>query len=323
MNTSMRSYLGAVGQAMQGAVGAPQHLLGGFGGPAVGGGLKLPPLDPGVLGGILNNIRNGGGDPTILTNPLPADPSKTPVSAFADVERAMRLDPIGTLGRNFRCYWLGATISGGVARFTPQKDIILLRLFTRQAEAAGTLSQPIVGVTPLALNSSAISAGLFGPLGRVNFMPPVVCKVGQQITMSTSGITRLGALVADIDEETPMQTPLQSYLQPIGFNSGSIANGATFSIEVKPQVDMRLRAVQFDFAGAAPGDTIITSINVGNKPQFESGDPIPVDCLLDTLQTGAFMDGDLCKVGNSIFINGTNSSGGALTYVGACWGDTR
>jgi len=105
----------------------------------------------------------------------------------------------------------------------------------------------------------------------------------------------------------------------VGIDSGAttIAAGASRTIIVQPQVPFR--AERFMVSSAIAGSFVIDDIKVGKNSQFLAAGSVPGTAFSE-LAVGAGLHLDTAEVAQNISVSVTNTSGGALRFLGAFYG---
>ena len=278
-------------------------------------------IDPSVLGGLAAQVTGqpqrfgtGGGGATVVTPPTI---SQAP-EFYAEIERQMMLNPAGLLSRHFAMTYLGATFAAGVMTASPQENVIPVKMVCKSGEIAGTVQSLEVALKPLQFNAFAEPAANFHPDNfESNWLPPVTCKVGQDITAITTGLTAMGFICACLDR--PLISPA-SFLARASGNVLAVGAGATATITIRPEEDMKLRRLLMSFAGAGDRLATVGDVKCGVKTQFESGAGIPAE-MFDAQAPFGFVDGDIVRPGQSFTCVITNHDVAAHDFTLTILGD--
>lgn len=262
---------------------------------------------------------------------------KHTIHDLVDIERDLALDPVFSLRRHFRVYFLPATIAAGVINAAPQRTCIPFMLHVPSGSSSGkTITQFQNGVRQYFATADAVPATVFGEgvPGAARFLRPFVAKVGNTLSGQTTiaNGTLLGMMCFDLAEEGMLAEPLGRPMQ-IGWNAGNlVVSGGNTIVRIKPQKDFRPRRIEFDSTVTnwvkqcdATHGLAVTGVLVANDPQTEANGSLPATMFDMFAQGGGWdFDGDECEVGAEVDINLTNNDAtvGGITPVGTCWGDT-
>jgi hypothetical protein len=242
---------------------------------------------------------------------------------WIDVESDMKIDPIGTLGRWLRFYLLGGVIANGVLTFNPQRTFLPMKLFAGSGTGGNTIARLQSGINQYFATTDPIVQNLFlSPNYDTHELRPLVTEVGEKITAIVSGGTDNWCLFGfDLDDQC-MLSRRRGALMPVGF-SQSFATATTADIIIQTQKSMRLRRLAIDSTASGFAGCLVNSFYIGNEPQFESGDGVPIE-VFSALAPNLFMDGDVLEVGAQAKLNITvTANGGAATVISGFFeGDT-
>ena len=285
-------------------------------------------LNPGQAQNFMPPARSGA-------NP----PPKLSAQDIADIEHDLYLDPVLTLKRHFRVYYLPGTIANGVMTFAPQRACVpfMLHVPSGSATAAGvpkTIQQMQNGVRQYFATSDQVPATMFTEAtpGVAKYLRPMLARVGNTITATTNIANGSEVALACFDmAEDGLLSPFGNPMQ-IGFNSGNLAvSGGTTIVRIKPQKTFRLRRIELDSTVTnwvkqcdATHGLAVTGITVANDPQTEGQGSLPGTLFDFAFQGGGDLDGDVCEVGAEVDITLLNNDAtvGGITVAGTVWGDT-
>lgn len=283
-------------------------------------------LDPGTLGlvalaasaqasyaagcGCDGGGASGGGGPRSLRD-------------YADIESDLKLNPVMTLGRWLRAYILGGVVANNIVTFNTQRTFLPFKLVTG-SPFSGTIARLQSGVHQYFATTDPIPLELFA-FGNfdTNYLRPLVCEVGEKITGLIGGTApdAMALIGFDLDDQC-MCARRKGALMPLGF-SQTFATASTATITLQTQKAMRVRRLAFDHSQSGIAGTIVNSFFIGNEPQFESADGVPIEVFLDN-GPNMFIDGDILKVGATATINCTvpANAGASTVLQGFLEGDT-
>lgn len=242
---------------------------------------------------------------------------------YADIESDMKLNPVGTLGRWLRCYILGGVVANGIVTFNTQRTFLPYKMIVGSGLATSTIARLQSGVHQYFATTDPIPCSLFnGANYDTPYLKPLVTEVGEKITGIVTGPAANYALLGfDLDDQC-MNSRRKGALMPLGF-SQSFATATTADIILQTQKSMRLRRLAIDATQSGFAGCVVNSFFVGNEPQFESADGVPIEAF-SSIAENMFIDGDILAVGAQARINVTvTANGGGPTVIqGFFEGDT-
>lgn len=245
--------------------------------------------------------------------------------AILSVERDMKLNPQQTLTRYFRTVLLGGEADGKVVTFSPQKDVIPMRLVVPSTEGDREYSSLQAGLSQYFASNGAIQGYLFNAFCAAALIRPIYTRVGQDITMRADEAPTYGGytlLCADMSA-TGRHAPVGE-LRPMGFKV-TLAPDETKDVEIKPQLAFRVRKLSL-LSTTNPNPDGLAPINltrflVGVDPQFLSAKAVCCETFDARVPWEVWLDADEAQVGQTITMTFHNSSENEQSVVGAVEGD--